>query len=739
MPHHCSFGRISLLHTELNLHHKFILILINIIWYKAQQTESILHLTMCMPTSKKSGASTAKLTTMVTSVGDASSSSTAIIANNAYNNNTRPSKEETSHIKSVTSTHSDHIRNTDHDLLWFLGPAIICQLLGTPIYAIYAIGIARIISTRLTLTLHYHFFDKDNYLNKLPQKQLEREGGDYIVGTILHMYAQIPLQWLFPAMFFSDASVIGASACRTLLAHISLVEPLYYAAHRWLHLPENMKAMHGFHHLSISTLPSTSLVQNFHEHFVYVAVFGPAFLAPFLLFWEMHWTIIGAYLVLFDLINAYGHMNIKYRHPIFTSKYSPFQYLFYTPEFHLGHHAFFRANYALFMPMWDHMFGTWRAYQKTDTDNLLPAKQQDFVFIGHNAGLAHFLTCPEWNIYAAYGPFRTFKYLPYEVEFLFCNLVGAFCRTVMSAYTCSRYMINDKLIGRVICICRTPIDYINPKRYSLVNRDIVKLIKSQYKAYGTQCYGLGNLNKMKQVNDGGQLISDMIKADPDLKDKGIRVWTGDTMTAASVYHQLIDLPGFDRIESIFFVGANGKIGNAVCSKLLATFPNLKIKIYSLSHTLDHPNVTYTSDLADLLNHKVVVLGKQLSLRKYAKALAPARGASSKKSEMTPYKCRLIVDYTVPYMPIDLTGFMNVEHHQIAVLETSPNTSNFLKGHFDIGFGLQQHQIYPCHAGCIINTLYERETDEVGEICVDDMMTMWKRGLELGLTNRPLKL
>jgi hypothetical protein len=500
-----------------------------------------------------------------------------------------------------------------------------------------------------------------------------------------------------------------------------------------------MKAMHGFHHLSISTLPSTSLVQNFHEHFVYVAVFGPAFLAPFLLFWEMRWTIIGAYLVLFDLINAYGHMNIKYRHPIFTSKYSPFQYLFYTPEFHLGHHAFFRANYALFMPMWDHMFGTWRAYQKTDTDNLLPAKQQDFVFIGHNAGLAHFLTCPEWNIYAAYGPFRTFKYLPYEVEFLFCNLVGAFCRTVMSAYTCSRYMINDKLIGRVICICRTPIDYINPKRYSLVNRDIVKLIKSQYKAYGTQCYGLGNLNKMKQVNDGGQLISDMIKADPDLKDKGIRVWTGDTMTAASVYHQLIDLPGFDRIESIFFVGANGKIGNAVCSKLLATFPNLKIKIYSLSHTLDHPNVTYTSDLADLLNHKVVVLGKQLSLRKYAKALAPARGASSKKSEMTPYKCRLIVDYTVPYMPIDLTGFMNVEHHQIAVLETSPNTSNFLKGHFDIGFGLQQHQIYPCHAGCIINTLYERETDEVGEICVDDMMTMWKRGLELGLTNRPLKL
>lgn len=691
---------------------------------------------MCMPTSKKPSAATAKLATVASSsVGDASSSPEAILANNAYNNATRPTNDDTKHIKAVTSTHSDHVRNTNYDLLWFLGPALICYLLEQPIYPIYIIGIARIISTRLTLTLHYLFVDKDNYLNKIAQNQLEREGDDYMVGTVLHMYAQIPLQVIFPGMFFSDPAVIGVSAYRAFWAHVFLVEPLYYFAHRWLHVPEIMKKMHGFHHLSISTLPSTSLVQNFEEHFVYIAVFGPAFLAPFLLYGEMHWSIIGVYLVMFDLINAYGHMNIKYRHPIFTSKYSPFQYLFYTPEFHLGHHAFFRANYALFMPIWDHMFGTWRAYKKTDTDRLLPADQQDFVFIGHNAGLAHFMTCPEWDLYAAYGPFRTFKYIPYTVEFLFCNMVGAFCRLFFSAYTCSRYMINDKLIGRVICICRTPIDYINPKRYSLVNRDIVKLIKAQYKAHGTQCFGLGNLNKMKQVNDGGQLISDMVKADPFLKDKDIRVWTGDTMTAASVYHQLIDLPGFDNIDSIFFVGANGKIGNAVCKQLLVDFPKLKIKIYSLSHTLDHPNVAYTSDLADLLNHKVVVLGKQLSLKKYSKALSPFRGASSKKSEATPYKCRMILDYTVPYIPIDLTGFKNIEHHQIAVLEAS----NFLKGHFDIGFGLEQDQIYPCHAGCIINTVHKRATDEVGEICVKDMMTMWKRGQELGLRNRPLKL
>jgi hypothetical protein len=233
-----------------------------------------------MPTSRKASEATAKLAKM-SAVGDASSSSEAILANNAYNESTRPSKDDTKHFKAVTSTHSDHVRNSNYDLAWFLGPALICHLLGTPMYAIYAIGLARIISTRLTLSLHYLFVDKDNYLNKLPQKQLEREGDDYMVGTVLHMYAQIPLQVLFPAMFFSDASVIGISAYRAFWAHVLLVEPLYYFAHRWLHIPEIMKKMHGFHHLSISTLPTTSLVQNFHEHFVYIAVFGPAFLAPF--------------------------------------------------------------------------------------------------------------------------------------------------------------------------------------------------------------------------------------------------------------------------------------------------------------------------------------------------------------------------------------------------------------------------------------------------------------------------
>ena len=132
------------------------------------------------------------------------------------------------------------------------------------------------------------------------------------------MYAQIALQLIFPGMFFTDNTLIKTCCLNTLWSHILAVEPLYYFAHHWLHIPEHMKSMHGFHYLSINTLPSTSLVQNFQEHFVYIATVGPAFLLSFFVAGYQHWVAIGAYLVLFDIINAFGHMNLRVRHPIFT-------------------------------------------------------------------------------------------------------------------------------------------------------------------------------------------------------------------------------------------------------------------------------------------------------------------------------------------------------------------------------------------------------------------------------------
>lgn len=648
-------------------------------------------------------------------------------AKSVRQSNTRPSSPATEEkltkvsasTKMVDSTHSLHRRETKYDLLLFLLPALFFKL--TPVYPIYITGILRMLSTHLILTLHYLFCDKDNYKNKLTQKQLTREKEDYLVGIVLHMWAQIPLQLLFPGMFFTDDSMIKACAINTFWSHVFVVEPLYYFAHRWLHIPDHMKSMHGFHHLSIHTLPSTSLVQNFQEHFIYIATFGPAFLFPFFLGGCQHWKIISAYLILFDITNAFGHMNIRIRHWAFTHPLSPLRYLFYTPEFHLGHHAYFRANYALFMPFWDILLGTHREYTKPDP-KLKPANQQDFVFIGHNGGLGHLLTCPEFSVYNVYDNYRT-TFLPLQVEFIIAHVINLFCRLFMKSYRLSRYLIGGSKIGRIICVLKTPIDYIYPNRYDAVNKEIIQLIKTENKTCGTRYFGLGNLNKMKQLNDGGRVISEMVKADPELKDKNIRVWTGDTMTSASVYNQIVEIPG---LKEVFYIGANGKIGTAVCQLILKNRPDIKITIFSSWQSMKHPNITYTTDLTDMLKHRVVVGGKILPGHKYAKAFKQAKETNMAN------KTRFVLDYTVPFIPIDVKNFPEIKHIPIGLLQV--NSKSFLRGHFDICMSHDQDHIYPCHAGCIMNAYEGKEFDETGDLDLDEVERMWKKALNYGFQN-----
>ena len=626
--------------------------------------------------------------------------------------------------KVLAPTHSARTRNTDYDFLFFMVPALLWKF--TPILPVYVIGISRVISTRLTLCLHYLLVDKDNYNHKVSQKQLRREKNDYLVGTMLHMWVQIALQLVFPSMFFTSEVSIWACAVRTFWCHVFFVEPIYYFAHRWLHIPRQMKAMHGFHHLSIHPTPSTSLVQNFEEHFIYIATFGPAFFFPYFGGGGQHWIVIGAYLVLFDAINAWGHTNVRIRHFAITSKYSPLHYLFYTPEFHLGHHFFFNANYALFMPIWDYLFGTARQYVKP-ADNLLPAKQQDVVFIGHNGGLGHLLTCPEWSIYNIYDTYsRTF--LPISVEFFVMYLISSLSRLFMASYTCSRFLVQQQYIGRVICIVRSPWDYMSPKSYSAINRDIIRLMRDQHRKCGTRCFGLGNLNKMKQLNDGGIEIVELVKNDPYLKDKNIRVWTGDTMTTASVYNQIADIPD---LNELFFIGANGKVGTAVCQLLLKNRPNIKIRIYSRYHAMQHPNISYTSNLEEIVDYQVVVVGKFYHGHKYVKAF---RGSERH------HKTRLILDYTVPFFPIDVKKVCpQVRHIQIGLLQMTDtnSTTSFLKGHFDVCMSHDENHIYPCHLGCLLNMVDQRETDETGDINLDDVEVLWKKALHFGLRNRAI--
>lgn len=606
-------------------------------------------------------------------------------------------------------------------LIVIMAPLLLYKM--TNVIPMYITLLLRVLCTHLFMSLHFLLVDKDNYLEKISQKQLLREKKDYLVGFVLHMWAQLALQLLFPQMFFNSSDMVYNSMKWTLLVHVLLVEPLYYAVHRWLHLPINLKSMHGHHHMSVNTIPSTSLVQNFQEHFIYVATFGPAMIFPYFISGYQHWIVIMGYLVLFDIVNAFGHTNIKCRGWIFESYWSPLKYLFYTPEFHLGHHAFFNYNYGLFMPIWDHLLGTFKDYKKNNPMTV-SQKRQDFVFIGHNGGLGHLLTVPEYSIYNIYDKYyRTF--LPIEIEFIFMNILTTIVRLFASSYSVSRYLVDGQYIGRIVVILRSPIDYIYETHYNGVNKDIVNVIRQQYEAYGTTYFGLGNLNKMKQVNDGGSVIVKMIQQDSYLKDKNIRVWTGDTMTTASVYNQIISLP---KLDKVFYIGANGKIGKAVCLKL--SEKGIPICIFStftsLFDTNKYPNITFTQDITDMRSYKYVVIGKLLHSKLYRKAL-----------KQCDVERQYLLDYTVPHIPLVSSTNSQIRHIQIGVLETTNN--NFLKGYFDICMGTDQNQIYPCHAGCIINMVEKRSQDETGDIDVDEIDSLWSRALKYGLDNKQIHI
>lgn len=664
---------------------------------------------MCIrPEVKKGGESPSSASSASSSASTASSSSSSSSA----------AEVSIETAKALAPTHSDHKRNTQYDWLIFLGPLLFCKL--TPVYAIYAIAVTRILMTHVVLSLHYQFVDKDNYLNKLTQKQLQREKDEYLTAYMLHMYTQVALQIIFPGMFFSDASQVGNCVKETFLAHFLMVEPLYYAVHRWLHVPAVMKQMHGFHHLSIRTLPTTSLVQNFREHFVYIATFGPAFFASFILYGRQHWVAIGVYLVAFDVMNAWGHTNVKVRTPLFTNKYSPFKYLFYTPEFHLGHHAFFNANFTLFVPAWDYLFGTARQYEKP-AQPMLPAQQQDFVFIGHNGGLGHFLTIPELNLYNSYSTYKI--YFPLRVEFLLMHAIRHLTALFSQFYYCSRFCIANDSIGRIICLLRTPIDYMTPASYDAINQDMLKLMRKEHRERGTRYFGLGNLNKMKQLNDGGIQMVQLVQQDAYLKDKNIKIWTGDTMSVASVYNQIMDIP---HLDEFYYIGAGGKIGTAVCEKLVRDNPALKIRIFSRNVVLDHPNITYSTDLSEMADYKIVLVGKILSNAMYAKAL---KGKPS-------IRTRYVLDYTVPAMPV--AAFLQrpecVQHIRIGLLKTTGPNNSFLKGPYDVCMSTDENHIVPCHFGCLLNTVEGRETNEVGEIDQEQVDRMWKMTLARGFDN-----
>jgi saccharopine dehydrogenase-like NADP-dependent oxidoreductase len=175
------------------------------------------------------------------------------------------------------------------------------------------------------------------------------------------------------------------------------------------------------------------------------------------------------------------------------------------------------------------------------------------------------------------------------------------------------------------------------------------------------------------------------------------------------------------LKKVFYIGAGGKIGNAVCKMLVKK--GIQVRIFSKYVGFTHDLVSYTQDITEMQQYKAALIGKLMSPKAYRKVLKN-RG---------PLENRYMLDYTVPFMP--LKTHKGVHHVQIGVLKVT--NDSFLKGYYETGFGIGQGHIYPCHAGCILNLMMKRETDETGEINLDEIEPMWKEAKAYGLVNKVL--
>jgi sterol desaturase/sphingolipid hydroxylase (fatty acid hydroxylase superfamily) len=600
---------------------------------------------------------------------------------------------------------------------------------SAPARSIVVIAVSRFIAVHLALSLHYQLVHKDNYEEKPSQNDLNRERRFYCTSIWNQMFLLLLLQQATSLMLPTQQPVaifqpVMVDLVQLAIAHGLAVEPLYYFANRLLCTLRTRHQTKESHQESSSHIPTTAFFRSLPENLLIICCIFSTLITAFGMFGHHSWAAVGLYLIGFDLADMYGHSQIRVSSPLFTHKVSPLKYILLTSDFRLGHHAYSTGNFSLFMPLWDHVFGTYREYRQRNESALLPASQQDFVFIVHPSGTGLAATLPEVCYYQVYDEYP--QILPFWLDTLVLKFVCTIARSVagFKCYYGSRFCIGNEYVGRLACLARGPYDYLKPACHAQVNQDIIDLIRKEHQTKGTRCFGLGNLNKMKQLNDGGIEIVEAIRQDPYLRDKQIRVWTGDTMTSASIYNQILDIPD---LTELYYIGAGGKVGTAVVEMLLENKPDLRVTIFSRNVVFHHDRVTYSTDLSDLCDYKYVVVGKILSEKMYAKAFAKREVCNT----------RYMLDYTVPLLPIKpaLMRPEKIKHVRIGLLRAVGGSRNkFLKGNYDVCMSHDQHHIVPCHFGCLLRTVSNCETDEVGPVDHNEVEKLWKMALSRGFRN-----
>ena len=412
-------------------------------------------------------------------------------------------------------------------------------------------------------------------------KQVDREAhwDDYIILQALVMTG---VHLLLPG-FNRFAAWDRTGLWIMLFLHCGPTEFVYYWFHRALHNHELYRKYHSHHHASFVTEPTTGTVHPFAEHLGYTANFA----IPLLGTWAYGRASIAmfyVYLLGFDVLNAIGHCNFEFFPRWAFRAFPPLKYLIYTPTFHSLHHSHVHTNFCLFMPLYDHIYGTVDADSDALYERSSGGKREvpapDMVFLGHGTELLSVFHLP-WM-------FPRFASKPYDAtsrpSLAFLWLLWPLAAlSVLPLNLLRRALRADgyAVAGRRVetwFVPRYGFQYFFRSSRSAINAIIERAVLKADRA-GVKVIGLGALNKAEYINGGGKQFVDTLG-----DDIAVRIVHGNTLTAACILHELAETHSLFNFPEkttnltstststssssspsgqVFLTGATSKLGRAV--------------------------------------------------------------------------------------------------------------------------------------------------------------------------------
>ncbi|XP_077250814.1 very-long-chain aldehyde decarbonylase GL1-5-like isoform X2 [Tasmannia lanceolata] len=379
----------------------------------------------------------------------------------------------------------------------------------------------------------------------------------------------------------------------TILLHVGPVEFLYYWLHRALHHHYLYSRYHSHHHSSIVTEPITSVVHPFAEMLIYFILFAIPLMTTALSRTASIVSVYG-YMTFIDFMNNLGHCNFE-----IVPKW--LFHIFPTLKYHSLHHTQFRTNYALFMPMYDYIYGTVDKSSDDLYEASLKGKEErtDVVHLTHpttlqsiyhlRLGLASLASKPhtsKWYLWMM-GPISWGSML----------LTWIFGSTFVVESTTL-----NKVKMQTWAIPRYSFQYLSCKR-ATINRLIEEAILEAERE-GVKVLSLGLLNQGEELNKNGELY---LQRHPGLK---IRVVDGSTLAVAIV---LRNIP--KGTKQVLMRGKLSKTGCAaalaLCQKGIQVTTACKDEFEKLKLLLQAECASYLV-FSDSLNVKTWLVGDGLS-------------------------------------------------------------------------------------------------------------------------------